>query len=70
MVKNDSPCGSTIGPMMAAKCGVKTVDIGAPILSMHSVREQIGVVDILYMKKLFVAFFNDYSEIQNSLLDE
>jgi len=30
IVKNDSPCGSTIGAMMAAKAGIKTVDIGAP----------------------------------------
>jgi aspartyl aminopeptidase len=39
IVKNDSPCGSTIGPMMAAKCGMKTVDVGTPLLSMHSCRE-------------------------------
>ena len=30
MVRQDSLCGSTIGPMVAAKCGMKTVDIGAP----------------------------------------
>jgi len=29
VVKNDSRCGSTIGSMMAAKLGAKTVDIGA-----------------------------------------
>eukprot|EP00997_Jenningsia_sp_PLL12_P000424 NODE_10631_length_329_cov_18.371429_g9719_i0.p1 GENE.NODE_10631_length_329_cov_18.371429_g9719_i0~~NODE_10631_length_329_cov_18.371429_g9719_i0.p1 ORF type:complete len:53 (-),score=16.56 NODE_10631_length_329_cov_18.371429_g9719_i0:145-303(-) len=39
IVKNDSPCGSTIGPMMAAKAGMKTIDIGPPLLSMHSIRE-------------------------------
>lgn len=30
MVKNDSPCGSTIGPIISASTGIKTVDIGAP----------------------------------------
>ena len=48
IVRNDSPCGGTIGPMMAAKMGVKTVDLGAPQLAMHSMREMCGVVDLLY----------------------
>ena len=30
IVRNDTLCGSTIGPMMAAKAGIKTIDIGAP----------------------------------------
>lgn len=30
IVKNDSTCGSTIGPMTSANCGIKCVDIGAP----------------------------------------
>ena len=53
IVKNDCACGSTIGPMMAAKAGIKTVDIGAPMLGMHSIRETCGVIDLLYYKRLF-----------------
>lgn len=56
IVRNDSLCGSTIGPMMAAKAGIKTVDIGAPQFAMHSIRETCGTVDLLYYQKLFEIF--------------
>jgi aspartyl aminopeptidase len=70
IVKNDSLCGSTIGPMMAAKAGIKTVDIGAPMLGMHSIRETCGVIDLLYYKRLFQSFIDNYSSISNELLQE
>ena len=69
-VRNDSLCGSTIGPMMAAKAGIKTVDIGAACLSMHSIRETMGVIDLLYYQKLFAAFFTTYTELSEKLLAE
>ncbi|OIV38207.1 M18 family aminopeptidase [Mangrovactinospora gilvigrisea] len=42
---NAMPCGTTIGPITAARHGIATVDIGTAILSMHSVRELSGSDD-------------------------
>jgi aspartyl aminopeptidase len=57
VVKNDSPCGSTIGPIISTRTGIKTVDIGAPQWGMHSIRETCGVLDSFYYFKLFTSFF-------------
>jgi aspartyl aminopeptidase len=45
MSKADIAPGSTIGPMSSALLGVRTVDVGSPLLSMHSIRETAGVRD-------------------------
>lgn len=70
IVKNDCACGSTIGPMMAAKAGIKTIDIGAPMLGMHSIRETSGVVDFVYYKWLFGVFMTEYTKLAENLLGE
>ncbi|MFJ2898310.1 M18 family aminopeptidase [Streptomyces sp. NPDC087218] len=42
---NAMPCGTSIGPLTAARLGVATVDVGVPGLSMHSARELCGTSD-------------------------
>ena len=68
VVRNDSSCGSTIGPMLAAALGTRTLDLGNPQLSMHSIRETGGVYDVEYAIKLFESFFAHYSELEKKFL--
>src|SRR5262249_30894337 len=44
--RNDMRCGSTIGPITAARLGVRTIDVGNPMLSMHSCREVAAAADV------------------------
>ncbi len=58
VVRTDLGCGSTIGPITAANLGIQTVDVGNPMLSMHSIREMAGTHDHLPLIKAFKEFFS------------
>ena len=57
VVRSDLGCGSTIGPITAANLGIRTVDVGNPMLSMHSIREMAGTKDHLPLIKAFKEYF-------------
>ncbi len=57
VMRSDMPCGSTIGPITAARLGVRTVDVGAPTLAMHSIREHTGSADPFLLYRTVNQFF-------------
>lgn len=57
VMRNDMPCGSTVGPTVSAALGIPTVDIGEPMLSMHSIREMTAAKDHADMISLLKEFY-------------
>jgi len=67
VVRNDVACGSTIGPILATSCGIRTVDVGVPQLSMHSIREMCGVVDVNSAFNLLANFYRDFAAMDQQI---
>ena len=57
VVRSDLGCGGTIGPITAAELGIPTVDVGNPMLSMHSCREVAAAADVPRMIDTLKQFF-------------
>lgn len=64
--RNDMACGSTVGPMLS-KLGLRTVDVGNAMLSMHSIRETAGSHDVQNAIDLFTSLFEGFAELDKTL---
>lgn len=56
--RSDEVGGSTIGPISSSHLQMRSVDMGTPILAMHSIRELGGVLDHTYVTNSFEEFYN------------
>lgn len=56
--RSDARGGSTIGPISSSQLDIASIDIGNPILGMHSIRELGGVFDHYYTYKSFKEFYS------------
>ena len=57
--RNDKVGGSTIGPITSTVLGIKAIDVGIPLLAMHSIRELAGVEDIYEAYEIYKKFFEE-----------
>lgn len=55
--RNDKAGGSTIGPIASTGLGINSIDVGEPILAMHSIRELGGIEDHYDAYKIYKAFY-------------
>lgn len=54
---NAVPCGSTIGPISATRLGIETIDVGIPLLSMHSARELCALQDLEGLARVIASYW-------------
>lgn len=57
VIRQDAVCGSTVGPILAARLSCPTVDVGLPMWGMHSAAETMGSNDFAHAVRVFETFF-------------
>lgn len=68
-IKNGARSGGTIGPHLSAATGARTIDLGIPQLSMHSIRATVGAKDIGLGVKFFTGFFTNWRKVYDTYDD-
>ncbi|ODV59254.1 metalloaminopeptidase APE1 [Ascoidea rubescens DSM 1968] len=69
MIRNDSRSGGTIGPSISSQTGARTIDLGIPEISMHSIRPATGSKDVGLGVKFFGGFFTYWREVTDAIGD-
>ncbi|CAD7929266.1 unnamed protein product [Amoebophrya sp. A120] len=67
VVRNDCPCGSTIGPMVSSNLGMRAIDLGIPQWAMHSVKETCSSIDLDHLQRFCLSAFRHFRELDNGL---
>ncbi|GMI13082.1 hypothetical protein TrVE_jg2553 [Triparma verrucosa] len=70
VVRNDCACGSTIGPIISSRTGMRCVDVGTPQLSMHSIREMGGTKDVKMAVDVLEGFLREFRDIDDEMKGE
>ena len=65
--RSDIPGGSTLGAIAVANLPIRMLDIGVPVLAMHSSRETMGIDDQLYLERILEEFFAALQNDGNNL---
>uniref|UniRef100_A0A0R3RG48 Aspartyl aminopeptidase n=1 Tax=Elaeophora elaphi TaxID=1147741 RepID=A0A0R3RG48_9BILA len=63
VIRNDMPCGSTVGPILSTRLGIQTVDVGCPQLAMHSIRELASTSSIHQAITLYSTFYQQIPHV-------
>lgn len=53
---------------MLSKIGLRTIDVGNAMISMHSIRETAGSHDVQSAIDLFISLFEGFHEVDNALI--
>nr|VZH96115.1 unnamed protein product [Spirometra erinaceieuropaei] len=67
VIRQDQPCGGTIGPILSTQLGVPTADVGGAQLAMHSCREMTCTTSVVQAVALFTGYFEQLPNILQTM---